>query len=208
LSGGNIYQYLALGDSYTIGEAVAEEERWPASLARQLAVEGVPVRATFLAQTGWTTDELEHALDHADLSGGFDLVSLLIGVNDQYRGRSLDAYRNGFTRLLARATALARDTASRVVVLSIPDWGVTPFAAVRDRDLIGRQIDRFNQVNQAVAAEQGVAYVDVTGISRQAVDRPQWLAADGLHPSGQMYERWAQLALPVARRILSPPAFT
>jgi lysophospholipase L1-like esterase len=108
MPGGNIDQYLALGDSYTIGEAVDEDERWLALLARRLAEGGVLVQATFPAQTGWTTDELEQALDQADLSGAFDLVSLLIGVNDQYRGRRLDAYRDGFTRLLARATALAR----------------------------------------------------------------------------------------------------
>jgi lysophospholipase L1-like esterase len=199
-------RFLALGDSYTIGEGVDEAERWPRQLAALLRAEGVSVdEPLIIARTGWTTDELAAALDQADLHGPFDLVSLLIGVNNQYRGRSADEYRLEFRALLRRAIELAEGRAARVLVLSIPDWGVTPFAEGRDRAAIASAIDLLNAVNRDEALQAGAGYVDVTPISRRAAQDAALLAGDGLHPSGGMYAEWARLALPAARAARQTP---
>ncbi len=198
--------YLALGDSYTIGEAVAADGRWPAQLARALQAEGIAVgEPRIIAATGWTTDELSAAIDAAQPHAGFSLVSLLIGVNNQYRGRELDEYRAQFDALLQRAAGFAGGRAGRVLVLSIPDWGVTPFAAAsgRDRAAIARELDGYNAAAQALCAERGAAFVDITAVSREHGAEPAMLADDGLHPSAAMYAQWTRLALPVARRLLS-----
>jgi lysophospholipase L1-like esterase len=194
---------LALGDSYTIGEAVAMEERWPVRLAAMLRARGVHAAdPTIVATTGWTTDELARGIDSANPRRTFDVVTLLIGVNNQYRGRSSDEYRAQFRSLLARAVGFAGGQAGRVVVLSIPDWSVTPFAARRDRANIAGEIDTFNAINRDEATHAGARYVDVTPISRRAADEPALLAPDGLHPSGAMYAEWATEALPVVLEIL------
>lgn len=162
--------YLALGDSYTIGEGVAPAGRWPTQLAAALRDIGVAVDdPTIIATTGWTTDELEAGIDAGAPQGPFELVSLLIGVNDQYRGRSVDEYRPRFTALLQRALAFAGDRAARVLVLSIPDWGVTPYAVAsgRDRVRIGQELDAYNAAAAAICAEHDVAFVDITDLSRQ-----------------------------------------
>jgi lysophospholipase L1-like esterase len=191
---------LALGDSYTIGEAVGAEERWPVVLAGSLRAAGIDVAETrIIAQTGWTTTELSAAIDAAKPAGPFDLVTLLVGVNDQYRGGSAADYRPRFAALLGRAIGFAGGRASRVIVLSIPDWGVTPFAAGRDAAQIARAIDGFNQVNKDEAARAKTAYVDITPISRRATREPELIAADGLHPSAAMYREWVSLVLPAAR---------
>jgi lysophospholipase L1-like esterase len=196
-------RFLALGDSYTIGEAVAPEERWPVLLAALLRAEGLDVdEPVIIARTGWTTDELNAGIDQAAPEGTYDLVSLLIGVNNQYRRRSLDQYRQQFVGLLERAIAFAGGDASRVLVLSIPDWGVTPFAGGQDRQRIAGDIDRFNLANQEEAARLGARYIDVTPSSRQAASDRSLLASDGLHPSGRMYAQWAALALPAALEAL------
>ena len=193
-------RFLALGDSYTIGESVMPAERWPVQLARMLQKEGVGLdEPQIIATTGWTTDELSAAIDRAPPRGPFDLVSLLIGVNNQYRGRALAEYRGQFADLLKRAIGLAGSQPGRVLVLSIPDWGVTPFARGRDRAAIGRAIDEFNAINAEAAQGAGARYVDVTPVSRQAVVDAALIAGDGLHPSGKMYTEWARLALPAAR---------
>jgi lysophospholipase L1-like esterase len=193
-------RFLALGDSYTIGEGVAPAERWPVQLAALLRAAGLHVAdPTLVAVTGWTTDELWSGIDRANLAGPFDLVSLLIGVNNQYRGWDLGQYREQFAALLGRAIGFAGGEPGRVLALSIPDWSVTPFAASRDRAAIAAAIDRFNAVNRAEAVRAGVSYVDVTPISRRAAADPSLLAGDGLHPSGKMYAEWARLALPPAR---------
>lgn len=198
---------LSLGDSYTIGESVAEQARWPMQLARRLRESGVADAAdpTILAQTGWTTDELAAAIARADLGGPYDLVTLLIGVNNQYRGRPIDEYREQFRELLGEAIRFAGGGAGRVIVLSIPDWGVTPFAEGRDRAQIGREIDAFNQENRKVATGPGARYVDVTGVSRRGATEPRLIAADGLHPSAEMYAEWAELVLPAAMAALGRP---
>lgn len=201
-------RYLALGDSYTIGEGIDADGRWPVQLARALRAGGVALDdPEIIAATGWTTDELSAAIDVAQPPAGFGLVSLLVGVNNQYRGRDVDEYRAQFEALLARATALAGDRPGRVLVLSIPDWGVTPFAIAsgRDQSRIARELDAFNAAAQAACAVHGIAFVDVTAASRTHGAEPAMLADDGLHPSAAMYAQWTRLALPVARRLLSPP---
>ncbi|HEX8411976.1 MAG TPA: SGNH/GDSL hydrolase family protein [Thermoanaerobaculia bacterium] len=183
-------RYLALGDSYTIGESVDATERFPAQLARELNL-GEP---QFIAKTGWTTDELNAAIDAADPRGPFDLVTLLIGVNNQYRGRSADEYRGEFTALLQRAIGFAGGDAKKVIVVSIPDWGVTPFAEGRDRANIAREIDRYNAINREEAARAGAKWVDITPISRRS--DAGLVAADGLHPSARQYTEWVRLIAP------------
>ncbi len=193
-------RYLALGDSYTIGESVAEAERWPIQLVSLLRQEKIEMDdPIIIAKTGWTTGELNAAIDQQQPSDQYDLVSLLIGVNNQYRGYSADDYRSEFAALLKRAIGFAADRPARVIVLSIPDWGVTPFAADRDRSKIAAEIDRFNAINRAETTRSGAHYIDITPISREAVHNRHLIAGDGLHPSGQMYFQWAQLALPIVR---------
>ena len=198
--------YLALGDSYTIGEGVEERGRWPMQLAQGLREAGIATAdPRIIATTGWTTDELAAAMDAAEPLGEWDFVSLLIGVNNQYRGRDVDDYLGEFTRLLQRAIALANARADRVLVLSIPDWGVTPFARNEGRDLqqVADELDAYNAAAREVCSAHGVAFVDITGISRDGGDAPGMLADDGLHPSAAMYARWAEAALPVAKDLLA-----
>lgn len=179
-------RYLALGDSYTIGESVPANERFPVVLAKTLKL-GEP---EIIAKTGWTTDELNAAIDAASPQGPYDLVTLLIGVNNQYRGRDAEQYRGEFAALLQRAIGFAGGDVKKVVVVSIPDWGVTPFAEGRDRAKIASEIDRYNAVNREEADRAGVLYVDITPISRQ--NDPSLVAADGLHPSGKQYLQWVK----------------
>lgn len=196
---------LCLGDSYTIGEGVDAAGRWPNQLAAALHAAGAPVEPPQLvARTGWTTDELSAAMDGHPLRPPYDLVTLLIGVNNQYRGRDPDNYREEFRALLRRAIALAGQVPSHVVVVSIPDWGVTPFARDNGRDAaqVAREIDVFNAANAAIAAELGARYADVTAASREGGDRPGMLVPDGLHPSAAMYARWLGAILPAASAAL------
>ena len=188
---------LSLGDSYTIGEGVAEAGRWPMQLAARLRDHGIPCAdPLIIARTGWTTDELDVAITQAGPIGLFELVTLLIGVNNQYRGRSLEEYLVHFRTLLERAIAFARGRPERVLVLSIPDWGVTPFAEGRDSGRIANEIDAFNAVNRAETLAAGARYMDITPSTRD-LSEPGLLAEDGLHPSGLLYKRWVDLALPV-----------
>ena len=200
-------RYLALGDSYTIGEGVEEKERFPEQLATDISKEGFEVQTEIIARTGWTTDELWQGIESRDLNPPYDLVTLLVGVNNQYRGRNVDEYRLEFEQLLEKAIFLAGSDPSRVIVLSIPDWGVTPFAraAGASSALISTQIDEFNGVNKELADEKGASYVDVTGISRQAAGDSSLLAEDGLHPSAIMYAKWIELILPVAISRMDAP---
>ena len=195
-------RYLALGDSYTIGESVNESERWPVQLAGLLENHGFKIDVTIIARTGWTTDELWDGIQAREISPPYDLVSLLIGVNNQYRGRDLEEYRESFVFLLNKSIEYAGGDPSRVFVLSIPDWGVTPFAGSRDTEQIGREIDQFNTVNRDETEKAGAHYVDITPTSRQALHNPSLIAEDGLHPSGSMYAGWAELSLPVVLEIL------
>lgn len=199
-------RYLALGDSYTIGEGVPAGARWPERLAAALRGKGLALAPPrILAATGWTSQALLAALDAAELDGRWDLVSLLIGVNDQYRGRPPADYGRDFAALLERALALAGGRAGRVLAISIPDWGVTPFARAEGRApaRIAAQIDTFNAEARAVCRPRQVAFVDITALTRQASAAPGGLAADALHPSAAQYEQWAERLLPIARPMLA-----
>lgn len=194
------HRFLALGDSYTIGEGVVAAERWPVQLAARLRGRGIDVAdPQIVATTGWTADELAAAMDTAVFAPPYALVTLLIGVNNQYRGRSLDEYRQQFRALLRCAIELAGSDPTQVIVVSIPDWGVTPFAAREGRDAahIAREIDAFNAVARAEAIDLGAHWVDVTGISRAPEPRAE-LVDDGLHPTGKQYARWVEAVLPTA----------
>ena len=191
------YTYLALGDSYTIGESVPSADNFPNQLVSSMLNNAIPfIPARIIAKTGWTTDELETGIDIANNTGpllkSYDFVSLLIGVNNQYRGRSADNYKPAFEQLLLKAIQFAGDKADHVVVISIPDWGVTPFANGRDRSQIAREIDAYNAVNKQVARQYNVHYIDITPWTREAATDISLLANDRLHPSGKEYKRWAE----------------
>lgn len=199
--------FLALGDSYTIGEGVDAQLRWPAQLATRLREEGHSIDpADVIATTGWTTDELASALPSAQLRDRYDLVSLLIGVNNQYRGRDLENYRIECAGLIDFAIGKANGRAQRVMVLSIPDWGVTPFAAAQgaDAERVAAHIDHFNAIARELSIARGTAWIDVTDISRGA--GRDMLTNDGLHPSAEQYALWAERVLPAARAVLGQPA--
>jgi lysophospholipase L1-like esterase len=190
--------YLALGDSYTIGEAVPAAGRWPMQLAERLRVRGLAIdEPQIVAVTGWTTDELSAGMDAATLTPPYDLVSLLIGVNNQYRGRSVGDYREQFAGLLGRAIGLADGHAARVVVVSIPDWGVTRFAHEQDHDpaSIARALDAFNAAARDESGRAGARWVDITPVSRR---HPELVAEDGLHPSAAQYTLWTDAIEPAA----------
>lgn len=190
--------YLALGDSYTIGQGVATTERWPVQLADSLRVLGWDVvdGPRIIATTGWTTDDLLQALDNSELPDTFDLVSLLIGVNDQFRNRPIADYPIKFSNLLARAIAYAQQDTQRVFVLSIPDYGVTPFGSSRNPARIAQELDQYNGLADSVCQSYGVSFYTITDISRLAEDDPALIAGDGLHPSGEMYTAWVERILP------------
>jgi lysophospholipase L1-like esterase len=189
--------YLALGDSYTIGEMVPAAENFPNQVYAMLKNQPAEIAAPrIIAKTGWTTDELETGIVNANntdpLAPSYDFVSLLIGVNNQYRGRTVDEYRPQFEELLKKAIRYAGNNRSRVVVVSIPDWGVTPFAEGRDRAQIAREIDAYNAANKQLAEQYNIHYIDITPWTREATSDPGLLASDGLHPSGKEYRRWAE----------------
>jgi lysophospholipase L1-like esterase len=197
------YSYLALGDSYTIGQSVPESDRWGVLLADLLRDKGIDIsNPVTIARTGWTTSELANAIASAKPNSNFDMVSLMIGVNNQYRGQSLSAYRTEFKDLLQTSIKLAKNNPKNVLVLSIPDWGATPFAQGRDRQRIAAEIDAFNAAAKEEAQQAGVTFIDVTPLTRQYGNNAAYLASDGLHYSGKMHLEWAKLALPVAQTIL------
>jgi lysophospholipase L1-like esterase len=190
---------LALGDSYTIGEGVTDPERWPNHLVRLMRGRHIGIDDPhIIARTAWTTDELSDAIDAESPRGPYDLVSLLVGVNDQYRGRPVRSFAAEFEALLRRARGLAGRRSARVIAISIPDWSASPFAEGRDRDLISREITAYNVRARELADAAGARWVDITDASRNMQHDPALIATDGLHPSGEMYRRWAELILPVA----------
>ena len=192
-------RYLALGDSYTIGEKVKISERFPAQLVRRLRQREIQIDdPLIIARTGWTAAELSDGISAATPPGIFDLVTLLVGVNNQYRGLSQDEYRTQLRALIYRAVEFGGGEEKRILLISIPDWGVTPFARNFNRFLISDQIDAFNRVNHAEAIAAGVRYVDITARSREAAQDGNMFAADGLHPSGLQYADWLDLIFPEA----------
>lgn len=196
--------YLALGDSYTIGEGVADTENLPYLTVQLLNQAGYSFgQPTIVAKTGWTTDELQQGIAASTLNSSYDIVSLLIGVNNQYRGRSNTEYAEQFEILLQQAIAFAGRQPQHVFVLSIPDWGATPYAEGRDRAQIAKEIDTFNAINKSLADEYGVHYIDITPGTREAATAPSLLTTDHLHPSGKEYSRWAAKLSAVIQEIMS-----
>lgn len=193
--------YLALGDSYTIGQSVTEQERFPNQTVALLRGLNIKINdPKIIATTGWTTKNLLDALDAAAPSNNYDVVSLLIGVNNQYQGRSIDEYKTEFTILLNRSIQYAGGKPTHVFVLSIPDYSVTPFANGMNKTKIAMEIDQFNAVNKTISTQFGVNYLDITSISREP--DPALVASDGLHPSGKQYKRWADLLAPMMYKVI------
>ncbi|MFN4146754.1 MAG: SGNH/GDSL hydrolase family protein [Runella sp.] len=198
-------RYLALGDSYTIGESVPPQERWSVLLADMLRRQALRISSPeIIARTGWTTAELAAGVSQRNPQGPYDLVSILIGVNNQYRGQSLERYRTELRSLLVTAIGLAGGRPKRVFMLSIPDWGVTPFAQGRNTEKITSEINAFNQVAQEECTALGIAFVDITPLSYAARTDGTLIASDGLHFSGKLYHKWAEKALPVVENLLKP----
>lgn len=202
------YTYLALGDSYTIGEAVTQKESFPYQLAVALNQKSLKVsNPRIIAETGWTTSELQTAIKAADLKDKFGLVTLLVGVNNQYRGQSQSTYRKEFAALLQTAINFAGGEKDRVFVVSIPDWGLTPFGkkSGKDQSRISADIDAFNAINREETLAQGVSYTDITNASRKVASDLSLVASDGLHPSAKMYGEWAAaLTTPILKQLSTP----
>ena len=185
-------KFLALGDSYTIGESVAEHDRWPVQLSKALRAKGKSIgEPTIIATTGWRTDNLKDAIDKAKLENEYELVTLLIGVNNQYQGKSVEQYAIEFEDLLKTAIGLAKGKKENVLVVSIPDYGYTPFGKPKQAE-ITKAIDLFNDVNKSITEKARIKYVNITDISRQGLEQPVLVADDGLHPSGKMYSLWVE----------------
>jgi lysophospholipase L1-like esterase len=196
-------KYLALGDSYTIGQSVPETDRFPVQTKKWLAGQGLNVsEPQFIATTGWTTTNLQNALTTQNPAGPYDIISLLIGVNDQYRQHDTTGYRDNFSQLLNKSIQLAGGLRGHVFVLSIPDYSVTPFGQNLDIALIHLQIDQFNVINKEVTLQNNCQYLDITPLTREAINDPSLIAIDGLHPSGKEYKKWADLLGPLMKTVL------
>lgn len=190
-----VINYLALGDSYTIGESVSEPDRWPNQLAKALNEKGYEVeKPKIIATTGWRTDNLKNAMNIAQLKPEYNMVSLLIGVNNQYQHKPVDQFANEFEGLLKDAVQLAGGKKENVFVLSIPDYGFTPFGKPRQAQ-ISRELQAFNEVSKQIVEKHGITYINITDISCEALNKPELVGEDGLHPSGKMYTLWVERIL-------------
>lgn len=200
-----LLRFLALGDSYTIGESVPQNKRWPVQLVDELNQQGFKVAVPkIIAQTGWRTDNLIQAIKEDDsLLSRYDLVSLLIGVNNQYQGKDIAIYKEEFETLLTTAIQMAGNNPGNVFVVSIPDYGKTPFGAQNEQK-IEEEINSYNNINKAISEKFEVAYVDITPFSRQAKERSELIAEDNLHPSGLMYTGWVELMKGTVLKLLKP----
>ena len=202
-AGSSKYTFLSLGDSYTIGESVSASDRWSVQLAGLLRRDSLDVAdPDIIARTGWTTAELQDAIKSSGNQKTYALVSLMIGVNNQYRGQSQDRYRTEFRELLQTAVKFAGGSASHVFVLSIPDWGRSPYAASRDKNQIASEIDQFNAMAKEECQKVGNAFVDITPATRSAAGDNTQFANDGLHYSGKQMQKWAEAALPIVKASL------
>lgn len=187
------YKYLALGDSYTIGESVSEQGRWPVQLKTSLEARGHTFESyEIIATTGWRTDDLSEAMDKANLQTDYNLVSLLIGVNNQYQGRSVEDYKPEFEALLERAIALAGGEKENVFVVSIPDYAFTPFGQKGNSTKISKELEIYNEACKRITLDNGVKHIDITPISLRGIVEPNLVAADGLHPSADQYALWVK----------------
>ena len=198
-----IKTYLALGDSYTIGQSVPDSEKFPIQAEQVLKQQNISLNnPDIIAVTGWTTGNLLSALNSNPPKKTYSVVTLLIGVNNQYQGRSIEEYKSQFSELLSRAIQYAGSNKNHVFVISIPDYSVTPFARNADTAKIAAEIDAFNAANKNLATTAGVHYVDITPISREAKNDPSLVAGDGLHPSGLQYKKWVALLAPAMQQVL------
>lgn len=187
------YSYLALGDSYTVGESVPSQDNFPNQTVQLLKSSGYDFKpAEIVAKTGWTTDELQNKINTYSFTPPYNIVTLLIGVNNQYRGRPVDNYKSEFENLLKQAIKFASGKADHVIVVSIPDWGATPFADGRDKEQIANEIDEYNAANKTISELYKVHYLDITPWTREAASDPSLVAGDGLHPSAKEYKRWSE----------------
>lgn len=194
--------YLALGDSYTIGQSVAEDQRWPVLFARTMTGNGTTLsKPDIIAKTGWTTANLLSNISSVSAAKPYDLVSLLIGVNNQYQGLSIEQYRAEFRELLLKSINYAGGRSNRVFVLSIPDWGATP-AGSGSREVISKEIDQFNAVAKEECQKEKILFIDITPISRKALNDVTLVADDRLHYSGKMRQLWVDEAIPYVRKLL------
>ncbi len=188
-------KFLALGDSYTIGESVSEQDRWPEQLAEALRARGERIeKPQIIAVTGWRTDQLKKAIEEAHLKNEYGLVSLLIGVNNQYQNKLIESYTLEFEELLQLAVDLGGGKKENVFVVSIPDYGFTPFGKPK-QPKISTAIDQFNNVNREITLRNGIQYVNITDLTREGLAKPEYVAGDGLHPSGKMYSLWVERIL-------------
>jgi len=185
--------YLALGDSYTIGQSVAFEENFPNQLAKYLSNDTIKFnKVKIIATTGWTTTNLIDAINNQNFDQKYNLVSLLIGVNNQYQSKTIQLYKTEFKTLLNKAIALANFDTSNVFVVSIPDYGFTPFGSGNQK-IISAEISNYNRINKEITDSFNISYINITPISQMGLTKPELAAADGLHPSGAMYKLWVEL---------------
>ncbi|MDB4297738.1 SGNH/GDSL hydrolase family protein [Flavobacteriaceae bacterium] len=197
----NSIEFLALGDSYTICQGVKEYERWPLVLAEQLKQNGFNVnRVDIVAKTGWTTKNLSNAINKSDLKD-YNLVSLLIGVNNQFQNIPFHVFKLEFDALLQKAIDIAKNK-QRMFVVSIPDYGVTPFGK-RNSDIISKEINNYNNYIKDACKQQGILFINITDISRKLGDSPKALASDNLHPGAYQYKKWVDKILPEALLLLN-----
>ncbi|MBD3615181.1 MAG: SGNH/GDSL hydrolase family protein [Gracilimonas sp.] len=195
--------YLALGDSYTIGTGIDTTESWPIQLSEALQDKGLSVKETkIIATNGWTTTDLKSGIAETAPDSSFDLVSLLIGVNNQYQGLDIELYRTEFRELLDQSIAFARGDTSQVFVVSIPNYGVTPFGQYRNPEVVGEEIAFYNKIAKNISNEYGISFVNITPISEEAEDDDSLLASDQLHPSAKMYAMWIEEMLPTVIKII------
>ena len=200
--GKNTSKFLALGDSYTIGQSVEINKRWPVQFLKELKTSTSAIDTLqIIAQTGWRVDQLNEAMNNSDLEAPYGLVSLLIGVNNQYQGQKANSFKPEFIEILERSLKLVDNRKERLFVVSIPDWGASPYGATLNRTQISKEIDEFNSVLKEESEKRGVRYFNITTISRRALTDNSLIAIDRLHPSGKMYKLWVDKIIPVISKI-------
>lgn len=187
------YTYLALGDSYTIGESIELQNSFPYQTVQLLRKQGYDFTAPeIIAKTGWTAEELGNAISLYSFSPKYDFVSLLTGVNNQYRGQDIILYKEQFETLLKKALELVGGKKEHLFILSIPDYSTTPFARLKEVEKISKEIDEFNKLNRALSIQYKIPYIDINESSEPTKDQHDLVAADGLHPSAEAYAKWAK----------------
>ncbi|RFZ81192.1 SGNH/GDSL hydrolase family protein [Mucilaginibacter terrenus] len=196
--------YLAMGDSYTVGRLMPLAQTFPFLLAAKLNSKGIKTsRPVIVAQNGWRTDELLKAIKDTSIKHTYDFVTLLIGVNNHYQRKPIEVYRTEFKQLLDSAIAYAKGNAIHVIVLSIPDWGATPFATGRNPPKIAAEIDAYNDINKELTKIAGANYINITSLTRDVADSPDIYAPDKLHYSGKMYGWWADKAAAIVKKMIN-----